>query len=285
MIAALATLKEPSSLIICNGYKDKAFIILGLQVIKPGIQCFFVIETPTELPIIIEQSKRLSIAPNIGVRIKMSTRVSGHWNHTSGERSVFGLSSTQLIDVVDTLKQENMLDCLTLLHCHLGSQIPNIQDIRQGVAEACRFYIDLTKEGATLNYIDLGGGLAVDYSGAEQNNNASRNYTLIEYCEDIVDTLKQNFDRASLAHPTIITESGRAIVAYSSVLLFNILDTNTFSPSSLPEADNSKASDENETGEHPIPTSLRDIHSDINVKRLQENNNDANYYRSTAEMQ
>ncbi len=115
-----------------------------------------------------------------------------------------------------------MLHCLQLLHCHLGSQIPNIQDIRNGIAEACRFYADMLAEGAALSYIDLGGGLAVDYSGAERNEEQSRNYTLKEYCEDIVDTLKQTFDQHKLPHPTIVTESGRATVAYSSVLLFNI---------------------------------------------------------------
>ncbi len=276
MIAALSTLEEPGSLIICNGYKDEEFIELGLNAIKLGFVCFFVIETPSELPIIIERSRALGVSPMIGVRVKMTTKVSGHWNTTSGDRSVFGLTTTQLIEVVDTLKQEDMLDCLQLLHCHLGSQIPNIQDIRNGIAEACRFYADLVSEGAKLQYIDLGGGLAVDYSGAERNEDQSRNYTLIEYCEDIVDTLKQTFDALKLPHPTIVTESGRATVAYSSILLFNILDTNTFEPSSIPEAHG---------GEHSVIKNLRDVLRDLNPRRLQENYNDTHYYRNEAREQ
>ncbi len=276
MIAALSTLEEPGSLIICNGYKDEEFIDLGLHAIKLGFTCFFVVETPSELPIIIARSKALGISPSIGVRVKMTTSVSGHWNTTSGDRSVFGLSTTQLIDVVDTLKNEGMLHCLELLHCHLGSQIPNIQDIRKGIAEACRFYVDLVTEGAQLNYIDLGGGLAVDYTGAERNEDQSRNYTLIEYCEDIVDTLKQTFDRHNVKHPTIVTESGRATVAYSSVLLFNILDTNSFEATNLTEPSEN---------EHTIISNLREVRTGLSPRRLQENYNDTHYYRNEAREQ
>ncbi len=276
MIAALSTLEEPGSLIICNGYKDQEFIDLGLHATKLGFACFFVIETPSELPIIIERSKALDISPVIGVRVKMTTKVSGHWNTTSGDRSVFGLTTTQLIDVVDTLKKEDMLGCLQLLHCHLGSQIPNIQDIRNGIAEACRFYADLVSEGAELAYIDLGGGLAVDYSGEEKNEDQSRNYSLREYCEDIVDTLKQTFDQLNIAHPTIVTESGRATVAYSSVLLFNILDTTTFEPTHLPNAGDQS---------HPVIENLKEIRETLTTRRIQENYNDTHYYRNEAREQ
>ena len=270
MIAALSTLQEPGSLIICNGYKDEEFIELGLHATKLGYQCFFVIETLTELPIIIRLSQAMGIEPNIGVRVKMTSQVSGHWNSTSGDRSVFGLTSTQLIDVVDTLKQENLLHCLKLLHCHLGSQIPNISEIRSGVVEACRYYTDLIREGAELTHIDLGGGLAVDYTGTMSNDDKSRNYTLDEYCEDIVDTLKQTLDDQDMAHPTIVTESGRATVAYSSILLFNILDVNVFEPISIEEA-----SDE----EHHLLSKMREISDYLNPRRIQECYNDAHFYR------
>jgi len=276
IIAALSTLEEPGSLIICNGYKDEEFVNLGLQAIKLGFICFFVIETPSELPIIIARSKALGVTPLIGVRVKMTTKISGHWNRTSGDRSVFGLTTTQLIDVVDTLKKEDMLGCLQLLHCHLGSQIPDIQEIRSGIAEACRFYADLASEGAELAYIDLGGGLAVDYSGAARNENQSRNYTLIEYCEDIVDTLKETFDQLNIAHPTIVTESGRATVAYSSILLFNILDTNTFEPTEITPPDST---------EHAVIKNLRDVRNELTSGRLQENYNDAHYFRNEAREQ
>jgi arginine decarboxylase len=151
IIAALTAMDQPGSLMICNGYKDQEFIELGLNAIKLGFRCVFVIETPSELPIIVERSRAMGIEPLLGVRIKTTAQVSGHWNSTSGDRSVFGLSTNQLIDVVDSLKAEDMLHCLQLLHCHQGSQIPNIQNIRNGITETCRYYIDLCREGAQLN--------------------------------------------------------------------------------------------------------------------------------------
>ena len=273
MMIALSTLEEPGSLIICNGYKDQEFIELGLSAIKLGFICVFVVETPTEIPIILERSRALGIEPIIGVRIKTTVNVSGHWNSTSGDRSVFGLTATQLVDLVDLLKEEGMLHCLQLLHCHLGSQIPNIQDIRSGIVEVCRFYADLVKEGANLKYIDLGGGLAVDYTGWGSNFGQSRNYSLSEYCEDIVDTLKNTFDDYEIEHPVIVTESGRATIAYSSILIFNVLDTTTFEPARLPEA---------HEDEDPLLARMRDVYGNLSESRVQECYNDAHFYRNEA---
>lgn len=270
MIAALSCSIEPNRLIICNGYKDQEFIDLGLQATKLGFQCFFVIETPAELPLIIERSRHLNIRPAIGVRIKMTSKVGGYWNSTSGDRSVFGLTTGQVIHIVDALRSHNMLDCLQLLHCHLGSQIPNILDIRSGVVEACRYYADLCSEGAALEYIDLGGGLAVDYSGAGTNGDQSRNYTVDEYCEDIVETIKETLDAKGLSHPVIVTESGRATVAYSSILLFNVLDVTRFDP--LP-------TESDVDDEHELIGNLREVLNYIEPRRLQECYNDAHFYR------
>lgn len=273
IIVALSTLEEPGSIIICNGYKDQEFIDLGLSAIKLGFVCVFVVETPTEIPIIIERSRCMNVEPIIGVRVKTTVSISGHWNSTSGDRSVFGLTAIQLVDLIDTLKAENMLHCLQLLHCHLGSQIPNIQDIRSGITEVCQLYAGLVKEGAPLKFIDLGGGLAVDYTGWGSNDGQSRNYSLNEYCEDIVDTLKNTFDDYDIPHPTIITESGRATIAYSSILIFNILDTTTFEAAKLPlpHAD-----------EHDLITNMRDIYPNLSEARLQECYNDAHFYRNEA---
>ncbi len=273
IIVALSTLEEPGSLIICNGYKDKEFIELGLSAIKLGFVCVFVVETPSEIPSIIECSRRTGIEPIIGVRIKTTANVGGHWNSTSGDRSVFGLTTSQLVELVDTLKRENMLHCLQLLHCHLGSQIPDIKDIRSGITEVCRFYADLVNEGAALKYIDLGGGLAVDYTGWGSTYGQSRNYSLSEYCDDIVDTLKSTFDDYGIAHPTIVTESGRATIAYSSILIFNVVDTTTFEPTRLqpPSKD-----------EHPLVSSMRDIYGNLNEAHVQECYNDAHFYRNEA---
>ena len=270
MIAALSTLTEPGSLIICNGYKDQEFVELGLKAVKLGFLCFFVIETPAELPIIIERSKQLNIEPLIGVRVKMTSKVSGHWNSTSGDRSVFGLSTSQLIQLVDRLKEADMLHCLQLLHCHLGSQIPNIREIRGGVVEACRYYADLCGEGAALSYIDFGGGLAVDYTGAQSNDSQSRNYSLEEYCTDIVDTLKNTLDEYQIKHPTIVTESGRATVAYSSILIFNILDVTKFEPIELPTIGED---------EHQLLQDMREVLTCLTLQKAQECYNDAHFYR------
>ena len=153
MIIALASLPNEDSYIVCNGYKDEEFVTLGLRAIQLGWKCFFVIETPSEVPVIIRCSRELGIKPMIGTRIKLSTIVEGHWQQDSGDRSIFGLNSLQLVEVIDALKQADMLDCLQMLHFHLGSQIPNIRNIRQGVQEACRYYISLIKEGAPMGYL------------------------------------------------------------------------------------------------------------------------------------
>lgn len=271
LIIALAHLESPEACIVCNGYKDEEFIDLGLQACKMGYRCFFVIETPAELPIILERSRALGIRPLIGVRVKLASMVGGHWNATSGDRSIFGLSIAQLIAAVDLLKKEDMLDCLQLLHYHLGSQIPNIRDIRSGVMEACQVYVDLVKEGASMGYLDLGGGLAVDYDGSKTNHMHSRNYTLDEYCADIVEVIMSKLDPEEITHPTIITESGRATVAYSSVLIFNILDVANFEPGPVPD---SISEDED-----PLVHNLYEVLDATTTRNLQECYNDALFYR------
>jgi arginine decarboxylase len=230
LIIALSKLRDHDSLIVCNGYKDSEFIDLGLFARQMGITCFFVLESLSELPVIIERSRILGVEPLIGVRIKSSVKLEGHWNEDSGDGSIFGLSTGALIDVVDQLRQEGMLHCLQLLHCHLGSQIPNIRNVRSGVLDACRFYTGLVQEGAPMGYLDLGGGLAVDYEGARTNNAHSMNYQLQEYCVNIVESIRETLDPLAIAHPVLISESGRATVAYSSMLLFNILDVQDSNP-------------------------------------------------------
>ncbi|NQZ31550.1 MAG: biosynthetic arginine decarboxylase [Oceanospirillaceae bacterium] len=271
LIIALSQLRDHNSLIICNGYKDAEFVDLGLYATQLGIRCFFVLETPTELPIILERSAALGIKPFIGARIKSSVIVDGHWNENSGDRSIFGLSTSALLDVVEQLKDAKMLDCLQLLHCHLGSQIPNIRNIRSGVLEACRFYTGLINEGAPMGYLDLGGGLAVDYEGARTNSTHSMNYQLDEYCVNIVETIAESLDPLQITHPTIITESGRATVAYSSLLVFNVLDVRNHEPQPLPQALEESA--------HETLHNLFSVDTDVNSTNFQECYNDALYYR------
>lgn len=271
LIIALAHLHDTDALIICNGYKDSEFIDLGLRARQLGVQCVFVIETPTEVPIIIERSRALGIEPMIGMRLKLMAKVAGHWSNDSGEHSLFGLTTTQIIQAIDDLKAAGLLHCLKLLHFHLGSQIPNIRDIRAGVLEACRYYIDIIGEGAPLGYLDLGGGLAVDYDGSRSNDAHSRNYSLQEYCVDIVEALAEALDPYDVPHPVIVTESGRATVAYTSVLIFNILDASSFEPSKSPEPLPADA--------HEQLSNLAETLTNITPKKVQEAYNDAVYYR------
>ena len=200
LIIAMTQLKDHDSLIICNGYKDHEFIELGLYARKMGINCIFVLETLGELDIILERSEALGIEPAIGARIRLSSMVEGHWNEDSGDRSIFGLSTYSLLSVVYTLRAHDKLHCLRMLHCHLGSQIPNIRNIRSGVLEACRYYCGLVAEGATMGYIDLGGGLAVDYEGRRSNETHSMNYGLDEYCINIIETLQESLDSEGVPH-------------------------------------------------------------------------------------
>ncbi len=273
LLVAMSTLRDRESLIVCNGYKDAEFIDLGLRARQLGMPCFFVVETPEEMSLIIERSQLLDVEPLIGVRLKLGTKVDGHWSEDSGDRSLFGLNTQQLIEAVDRLKGAGMLHCLRLLHFHLGSQIPNIQNIRAGILEACRYYIDLIEEGAPLGYLDLGGGLAVDYDGSRGGSMQSRNYTLEEYCVDVVEAIQECLDPEQVPHPTIITESGRATVAYTSVLLFNILNVSDFEPVSLPEKLPEGAPEQ--------VRNLAALFDNISLKNLQECYNDAVYYRES----
>jgi len=271
LIIAISTLKDTEACIVCNGYKDKDFIDLGLYVKKLGFNCFFVLEMPGELDLVLERSRALGIEPNLGLRVKLSTKIGGNWAESSGERSLFGLTTNEIIEIIDKLKQENMLHCLKLLHYHLGSQIPNIKDIRSGVAEACRVYSEMVSEGAQMGYLDLGGGLAVDYDGSKTNFASSCNYTLKEYCADIIEIIISTLATKNIPHPVIITESGRATVAYHSVLLFNVVDTSRFEPPRLP--------DEIPSDTPEMMKNILEVYNSINQKNLQECYNDAVYYK------
>jgi arginine decarboxylase len=270
----MAYLDDPEALLICNGYKDEAFIRLALYARMIRLNCVCVIETLNELPLVIRLSREMGVKPVLGVRIKLSSPAGGHWKDSGGDRSVFGLNPSQVIEAVDMLREADMLDCLQLVHYHLGSQIPNIRQIRTGLMEACRFYIGLVEEGAPMGMLDLGGGLAVDYDGSHTNFSSSCNYSLDEYCRDVVEIVHEIMDETATPHPTIVTESGRATVAYYSVLVFNVLDSNRpagdESLPALPEGVNSETEKIHETARN------------IREKNLQEMYHDAIYYRDEA---
>ena len=271
LLVAMVSVPTVESLIVCNGYKDEEFVDLGLQACRLGYKCFFVLETQEELELIIKRSRHFNVKPCIGARVKLSTKVEGHWAGDSGDRSLFGLTAVELITAIDTLKEAGMLDCFQMLHFHLGSQITNIRNIRDGLKEACRFYIGLIEDGAPMGYLDLGGGLAVDYTGTASTEAHSRNYDLGEYSFDVIETVMNSLDAHNVPHPTLVTESGRWTVAPMSVLMFNVLAVTNFDPEPLPDTLPSDASES--------VGNLMDTLKNLQLRRLQENYNDAVYYR------
>jgi len=271
LIAALAYMHDPHALIICNGYKDSEFIDLALRATQMGLSVVIVIEMPSELALILQRSKALDIAPILGIRFRLSTSSQGHWSHSGGDRSAFGLNSTQLIEAIDFMKENNLLDCLKLFHYHQGSQLPNIQSIREAATEAIQVYTSLVKEGAPMGIFDMGGGLAVDYDGSKTKTNTSCNYSLQEYATDMVEIIKRHCEGSQIEHPDIVTESGRAIVAYYSVLIFNILDVTEFARPERPSPPSPQA--------HQMLHNLWNILSHISTANLQECFNDALFYR------
>ncbi len=270
LLIALAHDLSANSTIICNGIKDREFIHLAILSIKIGFKTILVLESPRELDLIIKISKKLNVRPLLGIRVKLTNKVSGNWSQSSGDRSAFGLSIEQVMEVINKLKIYDYLDCLILQHSHLGSQIPDIIEIRKATQEACRFFSEMSKLGAPLTYLDLGGGLGVDYTGEQKSSFNSINYSLDEYCTNIVETVKYEFDQSKIAHPTIITESGRACIASSSMLIFNILETTNF--------DSKKTQTINEE-DHPLLKNMIQIPEYLGLERAQECLNDLNYYR------
>ena len=270
LLIALAHDLSTNSTIICNGIKDREFIHLAILSLKIGFKTILVLESPRELDLIIEISKELNVRPLLGIRVKLTNKVSGNWSQSSGDRSAFGLSVEQVMEVINKLKNNNYLDCLILQHSHLGSQIPDIIEIRKATQEACRFFSEMIKQGAPLNYLDLGGGLGVDYTGEQKSAFNSINYSLDEYCTNIVETVKYELDQSKIDHPTIITESGRACIASSSMLIFNILETTNF---------DSKKTQLIKEDDHPLLKNMIQIPEYLGLERAQECLNDLNYYR------
>ena len=271
LLIAMAHAPNRQAALICNGVKDEEFIRLALMSLRLGFNTFLVLESPRELELVLQTAEQMNIRPQLGLRIKLTHEVSGNWAASSGDRSTFGMTIAQVMDVVDALRARDYLDCLKLQHSHLGSQVPNIIEIRTAAQEACRFFIEILKEGAPLEFLDLGGGLGIDYTGEHRATENSTNYTLSEYCLNIVETVKYAMDEAEIAHPTIITESGRACVAQSSMLLFNVLEATRFDSTEPVEP---------EEGDHPLLTSMLAVADYLSPERVNEAWNDLVYYRN-----
>jgi arginine decarboxylase len=244
-LLAVVALADNDTPIICNGFKDAEFIETAMLALKIGRNIIPVVEKYTELGLILEAAEKLGVRPQIGVRVKLAARGSGRWQSSGGFRSKFGLTVTEIMRGLEELKSRGMEDCLKLLHFHLGSQITNIRIVKGALNEAARVYTELAKMGAGLQYLDVGGGLGVDYDGSQTNFESSMNYTLEEYANDVVYHIQSVCDEAGVAHPTIVSESGRAIVAYHSVLVFNVLGVSGFGDEKVPTT-------ANPDWEHPV---------------------------------
>ncbi|MCA9730936.1 biosynthetic arginine decarboxylase [candidate division KSB1 bacterium] len=232
MVLGLVTARD--SIVVCNGYKDAEFIELALLGKKLGINIILVIEKFSELELTLKIARKVNVDPNIGIRIRLSSKGAGKWAESGGDRSKFGLGPVEIMRAVEMLKKEDKLNCLQLIHYHLGSQINTITTLKYGLREAGRYYAELMKMGAGLKYIDTGGGLAVDYDGSRSNRSFSSNYSMQEYANTVVYEIQSVCDENEIPHPIIVTETGRALTAYHSVLVTNVLGVaevpRTFSP-------------------------------------------------------
>ncbi|WP_208638357.1 arginine decarboxylase [Vibrio splendidus] len=239
LLAVLALAQKASSVIVCNGYKDREYIRLALIGEKLGHKVFIVLEKLSELDLVLSEAKALGVKPRLGLRIRLASQGAGKWQASGGEKSKFGLSASQVLTVIERLKAEEQLDVLELVHFHLGSQMANIRDVRNGVSEAARFYCELRDIGAQLKYLDVGGGLAVDYDGTRSQSSNSMNYGLLEYARNIVMTVGDICKLYNQPQPVIISESGRSLTAHHAVLVTNVIGTESYSPEDMaaPEAD------------------------------------------------
>ncbi len=236
LLVALALQENPEALILCNGYKDRAFIETALLAQKLGRRVVITIDRMGELDTILAAAAELDLRPVIGVRARLTTKGAGKWVESTGDRSKFGLTTAEIVATVDRLRDIGMLDCLQLLHFHIGSQITNIRAVKDALKESSRIFVELYRLGANMHYLDCGGGLGVDYDGSQTNFHSSVNYTLQEYAADIVSQVAEACNATGVPHPDLVTESGRALVAHHSVLVYNVLATNEILGGRMPEA-------------------------------------------------
>ena len=272
--AVLAINTDADSLIICNGYKDKDYIELALLAQKMGKRIFLVVEKLNELKLIASISKRLGMKANIGIRIKLASSGSGKWEESGGDVSKFGLNSSELLEALDFLDQNDMRDCLKLIHFHIGSQITKIRRIKNALREAAQFFVQLRNLNFNVDFVDIGGGLGVDYDGTRSSRESSMNYTIQEYVNDSISALVDACTKNDIPQPNIITESGRSLTAHHSVLIFEVLET-----TSLPIWNDDDTISEDD---HELVCELYDLWNNLNQSRVLETWHDSLQIREEA---
>ena len=277
--AVLGLAEHTDHMIVCNGYKDEEFMRLALMGQKLGHQVFIVLEQLSEVDVLLQVADELGVTPTAGVRIKLYSEGSGRWAKSGGEKSKFGLSTAQLVKLVDRLKNEGRLDILKLIHFHLGSQITDIRYIKAGLQEVSRYYAELRGLGVDITHVDVGGGLGVDYDGSNSTSQASVNYSLQEYADDVIYTIAEACRQHELPMPHIISESGRALTAHHALLLLSVIDVESQADNAVPEL----------TDEHP--TLLHEMAADyaslskqrVSRKRVREVYHDATFDKERAQ--
>jgi len=273
--AVIAINPDNESLIICNGYKDEDYVELALLAQKMGRRIFLVVEKLNELKLITRIAKRLRVKPNIGIRIKLASSGSGKWEDSGGDVSKFGLTSSELLEALDFLEKNKLKNCLKLVHFHVGSQVTKIRRIKIALRESSQFYVELCKMGFNIQFVDIGGGLGVDYDGTRSaDSGSSVNYSIQEYVNDAVATMVDAADKNNLPHPNVITESGRSLTAHHSVLIFEVLET-----TSLPSWDEEE---EVTDADHELVRELYSLWDTLNQPRMLETWHDAHQIREEA---
>jgi arginine decarboxylase len=270
-LMAVLALSRPGGLIVCNGYKDREYIRLALIGRKLGLQTFIVVEKPSELPLVMEEARALGVRPGLGVRMRLASLGAGKWQNSGGDKAKFGLSPRQVLDMWKYLRDSGMEDALGLLHFHMGSQISNVRDIANGMREATRYFVELSKLGATISHVDVGGGLGIDYEGTRSRSYCSINYGLNQYASNIVQPLAEACEQHGLAPPRIVTECGRAMTAHHAVLVANVSEVERAPEGRVPPA---------HEDEPAVIRHLREIHGELDARPAVELFHEAQHHHS-----
>ena len=281
LLIALSILEDPKALLICNGYKDQRYVETAILARQLGRQPIVVIEQASDIDLIINSSNLLGASPLIGIRAKLSSQSSGRWSESIGDKSKFGLSIPEILKTIQRLKEANLLNELKLLHFHLGSQINDIGILKDALQEAGQIYVELINLGAPMGYLDVGGGLGIDYDGSQTASTASTNYSLQNYANDVVATIKESCESKNIQLPTLITESGRAIASHFSILVFNVLGKNSL-PSDIPKKDENECLPVKNLRETLVCIDNLKLEKNKDLAKLQEAWNDSLKFKADA---